>query len=168
MTGSRRKVLISAVHVTARNNAFYVPGGDGRISDFDMQVSRRGIEPVASAVEIYNNTCYAMTAQSGCAGFISGDGTDAAGINSWAYNNLFYNDGRSSAAVVNNGSGNKVSNNTTSASANPLLINASGSFRLISDFQPTQHYSGGAEVPVWYDALEIPWSPIWDLGALKP
>jgi len=162
------KVLISAVHVTARNNAFYVPGGDGRISDFDMQVSRRGIEPVASAVEIYNNTCYAMTAQSGCAGFISGDGTDAAGINSWAYNNLFYNDGRSSAAVVNNGSGNKVSNNTTSASANPLLINASGSFRLISDFQPTQHYSGGAEVPVWYDALEIPWSPIWDLGALKP
>ena len=70
--------------------------------------------------------------------------------------------------MVNNGSGNKVSNNTTNAAANPFLINASGSYRLISDFQPTQHFSGGAEVPVWYDALEVLWTPTWDLGALKP
>jgi hypothetical protein len=162
------KVLISAVHVTARNNAFYVVRSDGRKSDFNLQISRRGIEPVASAVEVYNNTCYALTTQSGCAGFISGDGTNAAGINSSAYNNLFYNNGSDSDAVVNRGSGNKVGNNTTNAAFNPLLINASGAFREISDFQPTQHYLGGTEVPVWYDALQELWGPIWNLGALKP
>jgi len=162
------KMLISAVNETVRNNVFYVARSNGYLSDFDMQISRRGIEPIPSGVEIYNNTCYALTAQSGCVGFISGDGTSAAGSNSRAYNNLFYNNGSSSSTVVDNGSGNTVSNSTSNSAANPLLINASGSFSLISDFQPTQNYSGGAEVPVWYDALGVAWSPTWDLGALKP
>jgi hypothetical protein len=162
------KTLISAVKSTARNNVFYVVSGNTNISDFSMQISQRGVEPAASAVEIYNNTCYALTTQSGCAGFIRGDGANAAGINSRAGNNLFYNNGTGSAAVVNNGTGNTVSNNTANSAANPLLSNASGSFSVISDFQPTQNFSGGAEVPVWYDALGVAWSPIWSLGALKP
>jgi hypothetical protein len=117
---------------------------------------------------VYNNTCYALTTQSGCIGFISGDGTNAAGGDSLAYNNLFYNNGASSSAVTNNGSGNTVSNNTTNSAADPLPIDASGTFSLISDFQPTQNYSGGAGVPVWYDALGANWSPTWSLGAIKP
>jgi hypothetical protein len=147
---------------------FYVPAGDSSISDFSVQISRRGIEPVPTGIEVYNNTCYALTTQSGCIGFISGDGTNAAGGNSRAFNNFFYNNGKSSAAIVDNGSGNTVSNNTANSAANPLLINASGTFSLISDFQPTQNYAGGAEVPVWYDALGAPWSPTWSLGAIKP
>jgi hypothetical protein len=162
------KMLISAVNETVRNNVFYVAASDPAISDYSMQISRRGVEPATSAIEIYNNTCYALTRQSGCAGFIGGDGTNAAGINSWAENNLFYNDGTSSAPVGNNGTGNTVSNNTTNSAANPVLMNGSGSFSMISDFQPTQNYSGGAEVPVWYDAMGEAWSPTWSFGALKP
>jgi hypothetical protein len=162
------KMLVSAVNETLRNNAWYVESGDGNLSDYNMQISQRGVEPVASGVEVYNNTCYALTAQSGCAGFISGDGANAAGINSWAYNNLFYNGGKSSATITNNGSGNTVSNNTSNSAANPLLMNGSGSFSVISDFEPTQNYSGGAEVPVWYDAMGVAWSPTWSFGAIKP
>jgi hypothetical protein len=99
---------------------------------------------------------------------MGGDGAANPGINSWAHNNLFYNNGSNTAAVANHGSGNTVSNNTTNSAASPLLINASGTFGLITDFQPTQNYSGGAEVPVWYDALGSAWSPTWSLGAFKP
>jgi hypothetical protein len=166
--GGATKMLVSAVNETLRDNVFYVPSGDPAISDYNMQISQLGVEPIASAVEVYNNTCYALTRQSGCAGFISGDGTNAAGINSSAENNLFYNDGNSGTAVVSNGSGNTVSNNTTNSAASPQLINATGAFSVISDFQPTQNYSGGAEVPVWYDALEEAWSPTWSFGAVKP
>jgi len=70
--------------------------------------------------------------------------------------------------VVDNGSGNTVSNNTASSSADPLMVDAGGSFSLMSDFQPTQNYSGGAAVAVWYDALGKLWRPTWSLGALAP
>ncbi len=36
----------------------------------------------------------------------------------------------------------------------------------ITDWQPTANYSGGASVPVFYDALGTPWPPTWDLGAV--
>jgi len=160
------KFMFSAANSTVRNNVFYVPASGP--SDYNLQVSRRGVEPVPSAVEVYNNTCYALTTQAGCIGFISGDGTNAPGAGSWAYNNLFYNNGANTAAVTNNGSGNTVNNNTSNSAVNPLMINASGSFSLISDFQPTQNYSGGVEVPVWYDAQGVAWSPTWSLGAVKP
>jgi hypothetical protein len=162
------KMLFSAVNATARNNVFYVVNSNTYLSDFNMQISQRGIEPVPAALEIYNNTCYARTTQSGCIGFISGDGTNAAGINSRAVNNLFYNNGANAGTVTNNGTGNTVSNNTTNSSADPLVINASGSFAAMSDFRPTQNHSGGAQVPVWHDALGERWSPTWSLGALKP
>jgi hypothetical protein len=162
------KVLISAVNVSVRNNVFYSRSGDANASDYNIQVAQRSVEPVASAVEVYNNTCYALATQSGCIEFMGGDGAANPGINSWAYNNLFYNNGSNTAAVANHGSGNTVSNNTTNSAASPLLINASGTFGLITDFQPTQNYSGGAAVPVWYDALGSAWSPTWSLGAFKP
>jgi hypothetical protein len=162
------KVLLSGVNMTARNNVLYVHSGATAISDHQIMVARRGIEPVAQAVEVYNNTCYALTHVADCVAFTSGDGATAAGVNSWAYNNLFYNNGGTSAAVVNNGSGNTVSNNTTNSAANPMVINANGSFNVLSDFEPTQNYSGGTEVPVWYDALGTPWAPTWSLGAIKP
>jgi hypothetical protein len=165
------KFLIGAVSTTVRNNVTFVPSGDtGALlpSDFNWQISQVGVEPVAAAIELYHNTCYALTTQSGCIGFIGGDGARAAGINSWAQNTLFYNDGSKTAAVTDNGSGNTVSNNTASSAADPKLANASGSFGLISDFRPTQGYSGVAIVPVWYDALGIAWRPGRSLGAVKP
>ena len=110
-----------------------------------------------------------FTSTFGRINFAAGDGASGKpGANSWAYNNLFYNNGTNSPAVINNGSGNTVSNNTANSAANPLLINASGSWSMISDFQPTQNYSSGVEAPVWYDALGVAWSPTWSLGALKP
>jgi len=171
--GGASKVQISAQNVSIRNNAFFIPSGNTGTnlpSDYSVQVSQVGNFPAwpTQHIELYNNTCYALTTQSGCVGFIAGDGTYAAGINSWASNNLLYNNGASSSAVTNNGTGNTVSNNTSNSAANPLLMNGSGSFRLISDFQPTQNYSSGAAVPAWYDALGAPWSPTWSLGAMKP
>jgi len=162
------KVLLSGVNMTARSNVLYVHSGATAISDHQIMVAQRGIEPVAQAVEVYNNTCYALTRVADCVAFTSGDGTAAAGINSWAYNNLFYNNGASAAAVVSNGSGNTVSSNTTNSAANPGLIKGTGSLSTIADFQPTESYSGGTEVPVWYDALGTPWAPTWSLGAIKP
>jgi len=70
--------------------------------------------------------------------------------------------------VVDNGTGNSVGAGSADSAADPLMTNAGGSFTLISDFQPTRNYAGGAAVPVWYDALGGAWSPTWSLGALKP
>jgi hypothetical protein len=69
--------------------------------------------------------------------------------------------------VSDGGAGNSVSNNTVSSSNYPGFTNASGTFRMISDFKPTAAYSGGTSVPVWYDALGRPESSPWDLGALS-
>jgi hypothetical protein len=92
----------------------------------------------------------------------------APGTNSWAGNNLFYNNGTRAPVVVDNGSGNTVTGNSADSSADPLLVNVSGSFSSIPDFLPTQNYSGGGVAPVWYDALGVAWSPTWSLGALHP
>jgi hypothetical protein len=153
-TGGGRQILVSAVNETLRDNVFnqhVVGGGEG------IQVAERGIEPVPQFVEVYNNTCYAGT----CAAF-SGSNFAAAGINSWAKNNLCY----IGSCITNAGSGNTVSNNTASTSNIPGFTNGSGSLSLISDFKPTENYTGGVSVPVHYDALGTAWSPTWDLGAV--
>ena len=91
----------------------------------------------------------------------------AATANSIARNNLFYVPGTATGpAVHNTGSGNTVSNNTTTVTSSPGFMNGSGSFSLISDFKPTANYSGGMTVPVWADALGVSWLPTWDLGAV--
>jgi len=158
--GPGRALFISSANSTVRNNVFYVTPSDSTPPGYAVQVQRRGTEPVPNQVEVYNNTCYFRTTVGPCISY--------AGTNGWVSNNLSYNNGVTTAAVSNSGSGNTVSNNTSNTAANPLLINASGSFSLISDFQPTQNFAGGLEVPAWYDALGEPWSPTWSLGALKP
>ena len=158
-------VLLCAVNATVRDNIFYSSSSNSG-SRYGAQITRRANEPVPQFVEVYNNTCYGVTAYgAGCAGF---DGTNYAspGINSWARNNLFYNSGSSKAAIVNNGTGNTISNNTANSTMNPGMLNASGAFSAVPDFQPTANYSGGMSVPVWYDALGTPWPSTWDLGAI--
>jgi len=153
-TGGGRQILISAVNATLRDNVFnqsVAGGGQG------IQVAERGIEPVPQFVEVYNNTCYAGT----CAAF-SGTNFAAAGVNSWAENNLCY----TGTCISNSGSGNMVGNNTASTGSNPGFTNGSGSLSVISDFKPTENYTGGVSVPVHYDALGTAWPPTWDLGAV--
>ena len=153
-TGGGRQLLVSAVNETVRDNVFnqsVAGGGQG------IQVAERGIEPVPQFVEIYNNTCNEGT----CAAF-SGSNFTAPGINSWAKNNLCY----LGSCISNSGTGNTVSNNSTSTSANPGFTNGSGRLSIISDFKPTANYTGATSVPVRHDALGILWPRAWDLGAL--
>jgi hypothetical protein len=171
--GFGRQMLVSAVNETLRDNVFYVAADDASAPQYGAQVAQRAIEPVPQYVQFYNNTCYTLQVMGSCVGF-DGSNFSAPGNNSWAANNLFYNNGllytngSSNPVVVDNGSGNTVGSNTANSAADPLMLNPSGSFSLIADFQPTQNYSGGAAVPVWYDALGAAWSPTWSLGALKP
>ena len=165
--GFGRQMLVSAVNETLRDNVFHVTAGDSTPPQYGAQIAQRAIEPVPQYLEFYNNTCYALQAIGSCIGF-DGTGFSATGLNSWAENNLFYDNAVISAVVVDNGSGTTVGANSTDSSADPLMVNAGGAFSLISDFQPTQNYSGGAAVPVWYDALGVAWSPTWSLGALQP
>lgn len=165
--GSGRQILVSGLNATLRDNVFYVTAGDGTPPRYAAQVAQRGVEPLPQYVQLYNNTCYALQTMGSCVGF-DGVGFSAAGMNSWAANNLFYNNAIDSPVVIDNGSGNSVTSNTASSAADPLMVDASGSFSSISDFQPTQNYSGGAAVAVWYDALGKAWSPAWSLGALAP
>jgi len=162
-----RQILVSAVNETVRDNVFYMPGSNP--AAFGVQVARRGIEPVPSGVEVYNNTCYAPNAAQNqvCVGF-DGVSFSAPAINSYAQNNLFYIPAGGHSTVVNQGSGNTVGNNSASPANNPGFTNSSGSFNLISDFRPTANYSGATAVPVWYDALGTPWASNWQLGALHP
>jgi hypothetical protein len=153
--GFGRQLLLSGTNITVRDNVFHNASGS-----YGVQVAKRGIEPVPQFVQVYNNTCYGG-GSSPCVAF-NAMGNLAAGINSWAVNNLIYNSG----AVANAGTGNTVSNNSAATGSNPGFTNGSGNFSLISDFRPTANYSGGTIVPVLYDALGTAWAPTWDLGAV--
>ena len=164
-----RLILVSAVNETLRDNVFYMPGTTAQYAILGAQVAQRGIEPAPTAVEAYNNTCYAPNSVGGaqyCIGLDTIGSMHAAGGSSFAKNILFY--GTSGTAVDNTGTANTVSNNTATATANPGFTDASGKFSLISDFKPTANYSGGASVPVLNDAMGSPWSPTWSLGAIHP
>jgi len=164
-----KHLLVSAVNETVRDNVFYMPGTPSQYAFYGVQVAQRGIEPVPSGVEVYNNTCYAPNAvqDQRCVGF-DGLAMRAPAINSVAQNNLFYVPAGGHTTVVNNGTGNTVSNNTATPSNNPGFTNGSGSFSYLSDFKPTANYAGGISVPVWSDALGLLWASTWDLGALHP
>jgi trimeric autotransporter adhesin len=164
-----RQLLVSAVNVAVRDNVLFFGAGLSDVPFAGVQVARRGIEPTPSAVEVYNNTCYFLTDESGqyCVGF-DGNNFSAPGINSFAKNNLLFTVGSGHPTVLNNGSGNTVSNNTAATNSNPAFTNGSGTFSLISDFKPTASFSGAMTVPLWSDALGVQWSPTWDLGAVHP
>ncbi len=165
-----RQILVSAVNETLRDNVFYTASGDSTPPEYGIQIARRGVEPVPTGVEAYNNTCYALSSMSGqaCVGFDSTAVGTSPGVNSYAKNNLLYLSAGGHSTVVNNGTGNTVSNNTATPTNNPSITNGSGTFSLLSDFKPTANYSGGTSVPVWYDALDVLWSSTWDLGAVHP
>jgi hypothetical protein len=165
-----RQLLVSAVNETVRNNVFYMPGTSAQYAVYGVQVAERGLEPVPSGVEVYNNTCYAPNAVNSqiCAGFDNMAGFRAPAIDSVAKNNLFYIPAGGHSTFVDKGTGNTVSNNTAAPSSNPGFTDGSGSFSLISDFKPTANYLGGALVPVWSDALSVLLSLTWDLGAVHP
>ncbi len=164
-----KHLLVSAVNETVRDNVFYMPGTPSQYAFYGVQVAQRGIEPVPSGVEVYNNTCYAPNAvqDQRCVGF-DGLAMRAPAINSVAQNNLFYVPAGGHTTVVNNGTGNTVSNNTATPSNNPGFTNGSGSFSYLSDFKPTANYAGGISVPVWSDALGLLWALTQDLGAVHP
>jgi hypothetical protein len=161
-------LLVSAVNETVRNNVFYMPGNPSQYAYYGVQVGERGIEPVPSGIEVYNNTCYAPNAVQGqrCVG-LDGVTMRAPGIDSVAQNNLFYVPGGGHTTVVDNGTGNTVTNNTATPTDNPGFTNGSGSFSLLSDFKPTANYTGGTRVPAWHDSLSALRPPTWDLGAVN-
>src|SRR5260370_19623438 len=103
-----------------------------------------------------------------CVGFDRTAVGASPGVNSYAKNNLLYLAAGGHSTVVNNGTGNTVSNNTATPTNNPSITKGSGNSSLLSDLKPTANYSGGTRVPVWYDALNALWSSPWDLGAVHP
>lgn len=163
-----RLLQVSAVNETVRDNAFYMPGTTLLYAFYGTEIGSRAMEPVPSAVEFYNNTCYAPNSIAGqnCAGFDNAAGLTTAATNSFAKNNLFYVPSGSHTTVVDTGTGNTVAANTATTTNNPSFTNGSGTFSLMSDFKPTANYTGGVSVPVINDALGVPWSPVWDFGAV--
>ena len=157
-------LMVSGANMTLRDNVFYMPGPSSKIYPIlGAQVAQRGSGNLLTVQynEVYNNTCYAPTPRPNqtCIGFDTMGARSAPSINSCAKNNLFYVPAKATGPTVDNtGSGNTVSNNTATVTNNPGFTNGSGNFSLISDFKPTANYSGGTSVPVWYDALGVPWS----------
>jgi hypothetical protein len=164
-------LLVSGANMTLRDNVFYMPGVSSLIYPIlGVQVAQRGSGNLLTVQynEVYNNTCFAPNAfpNQMCIGFDILGQKSAASINSFAENNLFYVPTNTGPAVDNTGTGNTVSNNSVTVTNNPSFTNGSGNFSLISDFKPTANYSGGASVPVLFDALGVAWPPTWDLGAV--
>jgi hypothetical protein len=169
---SGRQLQISGVNMTARENAFYLAAD----SNSGIQVCQRGIEPAPQHVENFNNSFYAASGSyNGAAIVVSSGSCDSGTVdpsNSIFENNLGYfpnNQGAPVPMVANgNGSGNIISNNSSNTTANPGWSNASGTFKKISDWKPSANDTGATGVPVFYDALGLPWADTWYLGAVEP
>jgi hypothetical protein len=165
-------LMLSGANMTLRDNVFYMPAlSSMEYPVLGAQIAQRGTGNLLTVQynEAYNNTCYAPNAMPSqmCIGF-DAVGQKIAPSNSFAKNNLFYEPSNTGPTVDNTGSGNAVSNNTTSVTSNPGFTNGSGNFSLISDFKPTANYSGGTAVPVLFDALGILSTSTWVLGAVHP
>jgi hypothetical protein len=158
--------LISGQYITLRDSAFHL----GPNQAFGVLVCQDGIEPAPTGVEIYNNTFYAPNGNANLA-LIEFKNTHCRGwkqpSNSYIKNNLAYTPGQSIPLLADSaGTINVVGSNSTSLSKDPAFANRSGTFKRIDDYKPSTSYSGGAAVPVFYDALGAAWPPAWDLGAL--
>lgn len=166
--GDGRLILECGTNATVRNNGFYAPASNPSLPFAAMQVASRGIEPVPTGVEAYNNSVYFAATQSGQHAIVFQGALGccaSAPNNSFLKNTLFYSPAGNSA-TADAGTGNSVTNNTNTTTNNPSFTNGSGNYTLITDFKPTANYSGGTSVPNLYDALGNPWSPTWDLGAV--
>lgn len=117
--------------------------------------------------EFYNNTCFMPAgnlSNQSCLNLAFGTSTPP--TNSFVGNTMSYSVGASRIVVQTGGAGNTYGSATANSSVNPGFTNVSGTMLLVSDFKPTTNYSGGASVPVIYDALGVLWPPTWDLGAV--
>jgi hypothetical protein len=174
-------LLLSGERETVRDNVFFTNAGFAHPSFYNVQIAERdgtncGTAPCPSAAqttqhaEVYNNTGYALSFRfpQSLIAFSNAAMSGAAGSNSWVQNNLYYSVGSGATVVTDSGAGNTISNNTPNTSANPAMVNATGSFSVLSDFQPTANYTGGVVVPVLLDALNDLWSAVGDLGAVQP
>jgi hypothetical protein len=160
--GQGAATLVSASLTTHRNNVIYSTATDSPTVAAGLNLARRGIEPMETGDENYNNTCYGLEAFTGPCVQINVN-------NSFAANNLFYTAGGTNIVTTGGGgTGNAISNNTSNSTVTFIPMNGSGSFNVITDFMPTQNYTGGTGVPAWYDVRGVAWSPTWSLGALKP
>jgi hypothetical protein len=173
-------LLLSGERETVRDNVFFIGSGFVHPSFYNVQIAERagancGSPPCPATsqttqhTEVYNNTGYALSFRfpQSLIAFSNAGMNGNAGENSWVQNNLYYSVGSGATAVTNSGSGNSVSNNTANTSANPGILDASGSHEMITDFQPTANYIGGVAVPVLQDAMGQLWAPTWDLGAIQ-
>lgn len=192
-----RVMLLSAQFVSIRDNIFKEAQNATTSNFAGLQVAQRGgcgglpctgsgvcggcsgLDPAPGNVpwpsqfnEVYHNTCYGIVSVSfanSC--WTTNNAVEyAPGNNNWFQGNLAYLPGNtgSIAVVGTGGTGNTISNNTTTVNStnNPGFTDASGNFSLISDFKPTANYTGGISLPVLYDALGVLWSPAFDLGAV--
>jgi len=188
VTNNATKVFIDTASSSIRNNVVFAnTGGTGTASDHPLMISRRsnaansatqGGQWNITNVEAYNNTCYMLLGSSDCVGFVTntGEQANAAGSNSIAQNNLFY-DNSTSPTVTNNGTTcigttrdgtcNVLTNNSTNGATTPNLINGSGNFSLLTDFKPQAAATGAtSSVPNYFDALGYSWLSAYQLGAI--
>jgi hypothetical protein len=173
-SASGAQLLAGAMNETVRDNVFFnsavTMGNRGFQGTSNNTVAQpcAGTGTTAAPVialyptgnEAYNNTCDG----NGCVALGGGNGVTSAANNSFLQNTMTF----SSSGVTNTGSGNTVSNNSPNTTNNPGFTNGSGSFSVISDFKPTANFTGATAVPNFFDALGVPWSPTWDLGAVHP
>jgi hypothetical protein len=152
-----RQLLISSSSSSVRNNVFYMQGNSSTYPQWGAQLTSRGsTNQTPTAMEAYNNTCYAPANVAGqlCIG-LDGTTQGTAAGNSFALNNLFYIVGGGHSTIVNNGTGNTVSNNTATPTNNPSFTNGSTTFSNLGDFKPTANFSGGACTPNYFDAFNF-------------
>jgi hypothetical protein len=171
-SGTGESLMVSAQFETVRDNVFFIPSGQTTPNNQQVDIGTRGNFPAyqTSFVQVYNNTCHLLSTRSSQTCIILHGSIPMVlpPISTIVKNTLMFDTASGASAVIDNGTSSTVSNNTATPSNNPSITNGSGSFSLLSDFKPTANYSGGTNVPVWYDALGLPWSPTWDLGAIHP
>lgn len=175
------KQMICGQGISVRNNVTYLQPSATGTSDYQYMMTQRGtvaetapVSPLtwpSQNIEFYNNTCYFLTTQTNCGGFVGGiDGTAAAANSSFGSNTLFYANGvTGKTPVANTGTGNTVSNNSANTATNPNMKNASGGIggagALFKDFIPNPITAGLQTVPVYFDGGLFSTASAMPLGA---
>jgi hypothetical protein len=177
LNANGRQILASGANFSIRDNVFIITPSTTSNNNVGVQVAQRGIEPVPTFFEVFNNTCSSTglgigTGVNICVRFTNAGQLTPAGpsvSNSLAENNLAFNDN----TVIDNTGGtnsgtNTIANNTVTSTNNPGFTNGSGTLSFISDFKPTANFTlTNTPVPVYSDGVLISWQPVWDLGAVR-
>jgi hypothetical protein len=184
-------LFLDGINETVADNAFYEPAGVPGSGLGSCILAGRRLTTVPTGWpaylpqqdEVYNNTCSIQiaTGSSAQAAILMKQGVGGTSgpqmTNSWINNNLFsaVSTAGGTATVIDTlggntactgASGNCTGYNSPTPTASPGFSNGSGTFSLISDYQPSANYSGATSVPNLYDALNQPWLGSWNLGAV--